>query len=386
VIVSGDADGCAALGTALQRAGTGTAASGDALVQARAVTAAWKGVGARSWEDLVDRQSGAVGALADALATAGAALSAFAVDLAAAQDLAARARALAADACLSLSADGWVPPVVVPSGPLDTPQSAAMAAEAERRAAVRAEVLVLCERAREAQRDAHARLLRVLRELSAPRSAPEPRHRPSPDGPVLTRPQWPEWVDLANGLTLMSRDLATRAGEAIPGAYAQVRHLQGRMNAVPEDLRWLYRDPLAKSSRELRGMVGTAIDYGVRAERLRPVTRVLQYGEVPLSGLPVLRQVPGLSVLLAGAGFEMDRRAGMDTTTAAVKNTASTLAGVAATAALTGGAVAALPVVVGIAAGAAVGYGVGKLVEHWGDDVAEGVGDAANSVWGSVFG
>lgn len=390
MIVAGDPAGCAAVGTTLQRAAVGTGATADALQAARATTASWTGVGARTWEDVVSRQLGATDDLAGALHAVGAALAAFAADLEQAQRLAARARALASATCLSLSADGWVPPVHVPPGPHDTPAAAVAAAQAARLAAVREEVLALCAAAREAERAAHERLMRGLRAVSLPDGAPRPRGGLTIDGPVRTWPGWNDGVDLTYGLLMAPSDIAERTALHAGARGVEARRLRDAIAAADDK-------PAARAAwraelRAMREARSTAATWAARADRLSPVTRWIGHAGRGIAAVPVARHIPVLSVPLTGVGYWTDRQSGLDARTALAKNVASTATGLGA-AALAAGAVTAAPVLAAVVVGAAAGYGVGILVEHWGDDivegvggVADGIGDAVGDAWGKVFG
>lgn len=94
--------------------------------------------------------------------------------------------------------------------------------------------------------------------------------------------------------------------------------------------------------------------------------------------LPVLRRVPyvGAAITVAGIGYDISQ--GKDPVQSTVSGVSSFAAG-AAVGAMIGGPV-------GLVAGAVVGAGVGFVVDEWGDDIAEGVGDAAGWVGDKIGG
>lgn len=91
----------------------------------------------------------------------------------------------------------------------------------------------------------------------------------------------------------------------------------------------------------------------------------------------VLGKVPvvGLGITALGVGYDISQ--GKDPTKAIASGASGFVAGALATA---GVAAAGGPVGWGVAAGALVGAGVGFVVDQWGDEIASGLGDAADAV------
>ena len=400
MIVRGDAEGCAVLGTLLSRAATGAGTAAGSLATARGATPSWTGEAGDAWRATADHQRAAADDLAAALAAAGAALSRFAVDLAEAQLLAAAAASTAAAWGLPLSASGSVPRVDVPYGPFTSPEAAAEATAAQQRADARSSVLSLVQQAQEAERLAHQRLTTALRGLD-PAAARETRGTADPTYVSRLRPTWSTYVNAAHDLLLAPGRIAD--GHTV---LSQARHAFGREveraartapAAFRADLRALAKD-------EIRAAVAarsTAARYGAVDDVARRVPWLTALGGRVPQSVPVLRGVPVVGLVGFGLGTADDLAQGRSVPHAVTKNAASTVAGSVAAAgatALTASAlgvtaVAAAPVLVGIAVGVAVGVGVGAAVDEWGDDVARGVGsaaggakDAVSKAWDSVFG
>jgi hypothetical protein len=389
VIVPGDAAGCAALGSALTRAATGTAQASQQLESARDATPGWQGEAGGAWRATASKQVAAAGDLAQALAAAGRALSRFAADLEAAQQLAARAQALAADVCLSLSATGSVPAVHVPMGPYVTSEQADDAARARRLAETRTDVLDVVRRAKEAERLAHDTLRSSLSGLAA---AQCPAGRPGAPSPA---PQWNDYLELGNELLLLPRRIADgqSALAAAQGRFARELRTKARQ-ATGSDAAALRRLRNAEL-RDMRAWRSSAATWAARADDVDTLVPWVRHAERTLHGsLPVLRRAPVVGVGLTGLGIAVDVGEGKPAGTAVASNVTGAVAATVAAPLLTAGAatlmgtatVAAAPVVLGVVAAGVVGYGVGKVVEHWGDDVVEGVGDLAGEAWDSVFG
>lgn len=140
--------------------------------------------------------------------------------------------------------------------------------------------------------------------------------------------------------------------------------------------------------REMRSARGTAATVSSVSAKV-PGTSVLKLLNTPLSATkPVLRDIPVLSVVLTGVGIYEDVQGGKSVTHAVVKNVTSTAAGLGATAlttsliagtALAGTAVA--PIVIAVGVGVIVSWGTGKLIDAYGDDIADFTVSAAKDVW-----
>jgi hypothetical protein len=403
MIVPGDAEGCGALGLVLQRAASGVGQSQSSLAAASSGTASWQGPAGQAWRATEDRQQAAASDLSAAMYAAGTALVTFASSLVEAQSLAARARSSAAAAGLSISATGAVPAVHVPYGPYISPEQQEQAREAQRRAEARGDVLRLVQAARSAERDAHDQLLRDLRGVDAPRATVgSPVAGAAPEGRSLPRPGWSDWLDLANGLLLAPSQAHDRATETALARGAFAKSIKGATGAGSPAARAAARQEWRAALRQMRAAQAAANRHAVTSARLQPATGWLSWANKPIArGVPVARLVPGLAVVMTGVGVGVDVRGGMDPTHAVVKNVSSTGAGMVvgaavtglAATALTGGAIAAAPIVIGVAAGAVVAYGVGWVVGEYGDDVAGAVGDVAGEaadltgrVWGRLTG
>lgn len=107
------------------------------------------------------------------------------------------------------------------------------------------------------------------------------------------------------------------------------------------------------------------------------VTRNLDRGltrSTPILGkaLPVLKRVPVAGALITAGGIGFDIASGKDPVQSTVSGVSSLAAG-AAVGAMIGGPV-------GVVVGGVVGVGVGFVVDEWGDEIASGVGDAAEGV------
>ena len=406
MIVPGDAEGCGALGLVLQRAASGVGQSQSSLAAASSGSASWRGPAGQAWRATEDRQQAAASDLSAAMYAAGTALVTFASSLVEAQSLGARARSSAAAAGLSISATGAVPAVHVPYGPYISPEQQEQAREAQRCAEARGDVLRRVQAARSAERDAHDQLMRDLRGVDAPRAAVGPPvPGAAPEGRSLPRPGWNDWLDLANGLLLapsQALDKATATARARGEFAKSIKGATGATGAGSPAARAAARKEWRAALRQMRTAQAAADRHAVTSARLQPASGWLSWASKPIArGVPVARHVPGLAVVMTGVGVGVDVRGGMDPTHAVVKNVASTGAGMVvgtaatglAAAALTGGAIAAAPIVIGVAAGAVVAYGVGWVVGEYGDDVAGAVGDVAGEaadltgrVWGRLTG
>lgn len=365
--VAGDVAAAEALGTALQRAARGVASERDRLAAARAAALAqWSGDGADAFDAAVRRQELAAGGLGEAMAHTGRALVTFACDLRVAGQLAAAA-ARAAD---------------------DGPTAAN-------------EVARLLAAARQAEREAHERLARGLRRVHAELSA-APR---AEGGWDLKPPGPPDWVDLVNNLVLAPQAYASRAAQRADDAGELAKLLKGatRTGGVAERAaaRAEWKSALRRY-RELRDVAEVYDDLGRRV----PVPAWLGVLDRPLSGTaPVLKRVPISAPMLVGFSTAVDIREGMSPELAVTKNVAATAAGMAAYAATgvvlgAAGVVGAPVILAAVGVGFVASWGVGQVVEHYGDDLAdaagavadgvsdlaEGIGDAAGGAWRSVFG
>ena len=199
---------------------------------------------------------------------------------------------------------------------------------------------------------------------------------------ILTVPGVNDLLDFANGLAAPS---VQKAGDAAK------RHAELASHMKLQDAVRRRMDKGAARSRANKAYF-EARRQARAANRLRlstanalpakylPRSFLYDMNQTLKPGVAVLGRIPIISLPLAGVGFYMDQKR-MSAGKAAAKNLASTAAGIGAVVAV--GAVGA-PVLVGVAVGAVVGYGVGLAVEHWGDDVAaaatsvaRGVGDAA---------
>lgn len=401
MIVPGDPDGCGALGLALQRAAVGIGQGSSSLAAARAGTACWQGSAGDSWRAAEARQQSAADSLAQAVHAAGRALLAFAAALADAQALAAAAVRQAHQAGLSIGATGAVAPVAVPLGPYASPAQEEQARTAGRRAQAREDVLRKVAAADAAEREAHDQLLRDLRAIEAPCRSDRPSGQ-AVDGTSLPRPGWNDWVDLVNGLVLAPGAALERATRVANERGAFAKQIKALTRVGDATARAAARKEWKAALVQMRAAQRAADAQALRVTRLQPASGWLHTASRPLSGtLPVVRHVPVLSVVMTGVGVGVDLDKGMDPGLAVVKNTASTAAGMAAGAAttaavaalMTGGAVALAPVLAGVAVGAGVGLVVGWAVEEHGgevaevaQDLAEGVGDLAGSVWAKITG
>jgi uncharacterized protein YukE len=193
----------------------------------------------------------------------------------------------------------------------------------------------------------------------------------------LSPPGVNDWADLANGLLWPS---VQRAGDAA-ARHAELLKKVRQLDADRRGLTGAARSRANKAFFVARAQVRAANRVRLSAANAIParyVPRSLLYQlNRPLAqGVPVLAKVPLLSIPLTGVGIAMDRSR-MSTSMAVTKNVAATAAGIGAVAvAATFGA----PVLVTVGIGAAVGYGVGLAVEHWGDDVARGTSSAVRQV------
>ncbi|MCA1710609.1 MAG: hypothetical protein LC789_02790 [Actinobacteria bacterium] len=393
--VRGDVDGCGALGATLQRAAAEVGSQARRLAQSP--PRGWSGEAAEAFRADAARQAEAADSLAEVLGHIGRALTTFAADLAHAQAMAARAAQCAADAGAAVGPGGLVggPWAPVPTGPYATPDQAAAAARATRAEAARAEASRLVQAARDAEREAHDRLSRGLR-AAAP--SEEGGWHLSPPGP-------PDWVDFVNGLVLAPKAFAERAALKADAAGEFARLLKGatRTGSVAE--RAAARSEWREALRDYRALRGTERQWAALADEV-PLPGVLRALEQPLSeSVPVLSKIPVSAVLLSGVSTYLDHEDGMSWGLAATKNVAATGAGMlmyaGAGAALAGaGFIGAPVVIVAVGLGFAMSWGVGQVVEHYGDDISEAASDAADAVgdaadavgdtasraWHSVFG
>ena len=404
MIVPGDADACGALGVALQRAARGVDESRRGLASARSATACWAGSAGTSWRTVEQRQQAAAQDLAAALHAAGAALVTFAAALVEAKALAAAAVRHAAYAGLSVTADGAIARVHVPYGPFTTPEQEESAREAGRRAQVREEALrkvALAEAAEQAAHDALARALRGIDAASCPAAAAPGTGTAT--GRSLPEPGWNDWVDLANGLVLARGQAHHRAAGLADGLGKLAKDIKAATKLGGPAERAAARKEWKAALAQMRAAQRAADAHALRVSRLQPASGWLGRFSQPLTrSVPVVRHVPGVSVVMTGAGVWVDvGHKDMDPTLAVVKNTASTAAGMAAGAAttagvavlMTGGAVALAPVAAGVLVGAGVGVVVGWGVEEYGDDVVDAVkdvgtdaADLAGRLWGKITG
>lgn len=144
--------------------------------------------------------------------------------------------------------------------------------------------------------------------------------------------------------------------------------------------------------RQMKAARATGARYEMVAARIPGTGSVLRAGEARLN-VPVLRNVPALSILFTGVGIYDDTTREVNPLSpehAVIKNVGSTAAGLATTTlvagALAGTAVAGValaPIALGVLAGVAVGYGVGKAIEHY-DDIADGTGDRLSDAGGAL--
>lgn len=344
--MTGDPAGCGALATVLTRTAGAIAKEADRVAT---VQVDWLGSAADSYRAAAAEQSQAGRAVAEALGAAGRLLASFALAIEAAQSTERRAIAVT-----GLSAD-------------DEAQRLLAAARCEAAAA-------------------QDRLAAGLRGLVGPATT-RTDSASHVAGAGLSPPGPFDYADLANALVVTPAAFAKKAElEALAaGRYARSLKDATRVGSLAERTvaRREWRDAL-RAYRDLR----QAEQAYAAVARVAPVPAWLSRANTPLSAsTPVLRSVPIVSVALVGASTWSDHEAGMTLPHALTKNVAATGAGMAAfsgaTSVLVGAGLAGGPVVLGaVAAGFVVSWGVGQVVEHWGDDIAEAAGDAFDAVGG----
>lgn len=112
-------------------------------------------------------------------------------------------------------------------------------------------------------------------------------------------------------------------------------------------------------------------------------------GALSRAATPVLKNVPYVGAAITAFGVGADIRSGRGVGESVARNVIPFAAGTATTAGILAVSAAGGPVTLAaVGAGMLVSYGVGKAVDVWGDDVAEGVGEAKDWVGdklGSIF-
>lgn len=206
------------------------------------------------------------------------------------------------------------------------------------------------------------------------------------------------WVDVLDGLTGVTGAPAQIAEKAEVSALSrgqaarEIKPVAGSSQVQRRAYREAMRSMRASSGEAARwGSRAAAVPGGVVLEWLSQPLRVV----VPMvDRVPVLRSVPGASVVMTGLGTAVDVQDGMSTEGAVAKNVASTAAGLGAAAATTAllagtavAATAAAPVLIAVGVGTAVSFGTGKVIEHYGDDIVDfgkGAGEAAVELGGDA--
>ena len=310
-----------------------------------AVLETWCGLAAEVFGQRVDQQLALADRLCAQLSQVGRVLIAFARELEAAQVLERRAAALD-EACLP----------------------------AEKLAADR-----LWQEAREATDEAHRHLATGLHAVQAEGDAG------GDGGWHVGPPSAPDWADLVNSLVLAPKAFAERAALRTQTA----GELVGLLKAAARDgsvveraaARVDYRAAL-REVRELRRVESTYVQL---AEKV-PAPEWLGRLDDPLvQGVPVLSKVPVSAIALVGVSSYLDTRHGMSVGMAVTKNVAATGSGMLAYSGAAAGLAAAglvgAPVILGaVGAGFVVSWGVGEVVEHYGDDISEAAGEVAGAV------
>jgi len=206
------------------------------------------------------------------------------------------------------------------------------------------------------------------------------------------------WVDVLDGVTGVTGAPAQIAEKAEVSALSRGRAAREIKPAAGSSQ--VQRRAYREAMRSMRASSGEAARWGSRAAAV-PGGVVLEWLSQPLrvvvpmvDRVPVLRSVPGASVVMTGLGTAVDVQDGMSTEGAVAKNVASTAAGLGAAAATTAllagaavAATAAAPVLIAVGVGTAVSFGTGKVIEHYGDDIVDfgkGAGEAAVELGGDA--
>lgn len=206
---------------------------------------------------------------------------------------------------------------------------------------------------------------------------------------------WVDGVDWLTGITGGPRAVADSAAAAAAARGVDAKAIKP-VHGSTQAQRAAYREAI----RLMRLSRREAARFSAISARV-PGNSVLARLNTPIMrATPVLRNIPVLSVLMTGVGTAADVRKGMSPEGAVAKNVTSTAAGLGAAALTTAGfvaagatATAAAPVLAAVAVGAAVSFGTGKLIEHYGDDVVDfgadvgsGAVDLGEDAWDWAFG
>lgn len=394
--IEGDAESCRGTARWLGDVGKAAHESATAINTARTTSeSCWTGVAAEGFRGTAGRLRGDGDHAAEQARAASTALGAFAGAVDAAKNAMARARDVAVRGGLAVVGeiiqDPVAGPAPLPSGPgiaPPTPEQAtafdqAVTAANDQRAAYEQARTIAddarsgYERAQQQLQDALNPLGKVLQEIKTGLIWAS-RVYGGPAGLHGEAGRWADKAQLYGDRARMWRDVSRIPGLS-PGVRAQAFDdaVKNQSKAVQSGLRavqnenWL-RGPLnTNAAKSVMGVLNA--NPGTLIEN-RP-------GQLSRIATPVLKNVPYVGAGLTAFGVGADRLSGKSWGESTARNVIPFAAGTATTAGILAISAAGGPVtLLAVGTGMLVSYGVGKLVDNYGDDIVDGMGEAKDWV------
>lgn len=402
--IEGDAAECRATERWLGEVGRAARGAATAINGARTTSeGCWTGASAERFRATAGRLRADGDHAAEQAEKASRALGTFAAALDAAKNAMARARGIALAGGLTVAGeiiqDPVAAPAALPSGPGVPPPSPAQARAHQQAVTAAADQAAAYEQARTVAEDARRDYDRAQQELQD-----------------ILNPTRDVLQEIKNGLTWASRVYGFPTGlyggarkwAGIAQEFGDRARMWRELGRTPGlnpavraqafDEMLANRSAAARAAGRavdngmlLRGALGSkAVDGVLRAMTANP-GQLLENrtGALSRAATPVLKNVPYLGAAVTAFGVGADIKSGRGVGESVARNVIPFAAGTATTAGILAVSAAGGPVTLAaVGAGMLVSYGVGKAVDAWGDDVAEGVGEAKDWVGdklGSIF-